>query len=86
MHERSLASSIVRAVERAARAEDARRVLAVRARVPELSAVSLDHLRLHFRLASAGTIAEGAQVDLVAAPDGVDVVIESIEIEDEGRD
>jgi hydrogenase nickel incorporation protein HypA/HybF len=83
MHERSLATSLVRAAEEAARSEGARCVLAVRARLPELGHVSPEHLRAHFEIAAAGTIVEGARLD-VAPGAGEGLVLESIEVRDEG--
>ena len=82
MHEQALASDLVRAVEQAARAERARRVLAVRVRVPVLRPISTEHLRLHFERAAAGTVAEGAQLDLHADADADELALEQIEVED----
>ena len=82
MHERSLAASLVRAAEEAARSEGARRVLTVRAMLPRLGHASPEHLRLHFELAAAGTVAEGARLEIAGSADGGDLVLESIEIED----
>jgi hydrogenase nickel incorporation protein HypA/HybF len=82
MHERSLALALVRAAEEAARSEGARSVVVVRARMPALGHASPDHLRLHFEVAAAGTVAEGARLEVAGEASGTDLVLESIEIEE----
>jgi hydrogenase nickel incorporation protein HypA/HybF len=82
MHEQALASGLVRAVEAAAEAQGARKVVAIRVRVPELRPVSVEHLRLHFERVAAGTLAEGAQLEIRAGSDVAEVAVEQIEVED----
>lgn len=83
MHESSLARSLVHAAERAARREHGRRIVAVHARVEGPRHVSLEHLRMHFNLAAADTLAQGARLELSTRAGTVgSVVLERIEIED----
>jgi hydrogenase nickel incorporation protein HypA/HybF len=84
MHEGSLAAGLARAAEAAARAEGARRVVVVRARMPALAHLSPEHLRYHFGLAAAGTLLEGARLEVGPSDGAEELVLESIEIEDGG--
>lgn len=65
MHEIGMCEGILAAVQ--ARAAG-RRVARIRLRVGALHAVEPDALRQGFSMVSAGTEAEGAQVDLVVVP------------------
>jgi hydrogenase nickel incorporation protein HypA/HybF len=65
MHELGLCEAIVEAVERRAAG---RRVTGVRVRAGALHRVVEPALEQAFPLAAAGTVAEGAQVDLVIVP------------------
>ena len=60
MHEVALAQEIVAQVEAAAREHDARRVLAIKLEVGELSCVVPAALEFAFEITSKGTLAEGA--------------------------
>jgi hydrogenase nickel incorporation protein HypA/HybF len=64
MHESSLAKRILREVLRRAEADGASRVLAARGWLAETEALSPESLALHFAAHAAGTIAEGALLDL----------------------
>jgi hydrogenase nickel incorporation protein HypA/HybF len=86
MHEGTLINELVHKVETIAVAEHAARVTSVSVKVGDFSHVSADHLREHFELAAKGTVAEGAQFDVVAVsdredPNALEVVLDSIEIE-----
>jgi hydrogenase nickel incorporation protein HypA/HybF len=77
---------LMRAIERAAREEDARRVTRIRVRLGALSHFTPEHFREHFADASRRTVAEGAEVDAELAtdptdPDAQGVVLESIDVE-----
>ena len=65
MHELGLCEAIVAAVERRAAG---RRVTGVRVRVGVLHGVVAPALAQAFELAAAGTVAEGAAIDLVVPP------------------
>jgi hydrogenase nickel incorporation protein HypA/HybF len=65
MHELGLCEDIVAAVERRAAG---RRVTRVRVRIGALHAVVAPALEQAFELVAAGTVAEGAVIDLVVPP------------------
>ena len=77
MHELGLCESLLDAVERRAAG---RRVLGVRFRVGEDHRVVGEALDQAFALVSTGTVAEGADVDLVLVP-GDELTLESIRVE-----
>lgn len=70
MHEAGLARDLIHRAEELARAEGARRVTAVTVRIGGLANVTGEHLREHFRVEAKGTIAEGAEVEVVEGPSG----------------
>lgn len=86
MHEGTLINDLVRKVTTVAEKEHASRVASVTVKVGDYSHVSADHLREHFILASRGTLAEGARLDVEAIsdtsdPNALELVLDSIEIE-----
>lgn len=64
MHESTLARELVRMAVSHAEAAGAVRVTVVSAWAAETEALSEDTLRLHFAAVAAGTIAEGARLDV----------------------
>ena len=87
MHEHSLMTGLLQTIERIGRQQNARRILGVRIRLGALSHMSPDHLSEHFVQAAAGTMAEGAKLDIVEIPDASDpnaqeIILESVEIEE----
>jgi hydrogenase nickel incorporation protein HypA/HybF len=87
MHEHSLMADLLRTIERIGREQNARKILGVRIRLGALSHISPDHLSEHFVQAAAGTMAEGARLDIVEIPDMSDpnaqeIILESVEIEE----
>jgi hydrogenase nickel incorporation protein HypA/HybF len=68
MHELALCESVVRIVEREARAHDARRVRSVRLRVGALSCASAEAVTFCFRAASHGTLAADARLEVIRTP------------------
>ncbi len=68
MHELSVCQSMLRQVSEVARQHDARYVSRVRIRIGVLSGVEPDLLKQVFPVASAGTIAEGAQLSIKTLP------------------
>jgi hydrogenase nickel incorporation protein HypA/HybF len=90
MHELSLMVDLIRKVESIALEQGASRVLGVKVRLGALSHISPDHLREHFAHASCGTAAEGAWLDVEVLSDATDpnaqeVILESVEVEKDGR-
>jgi hydrogenase nickel incorporation protein HypA/HybF len=86
MHEQSLMSDLVRRIELIAQAEHAQRVVNVRVRFGALDHTSPDHFREHFVRAVAGTVAQGAELEVelsddVTDPQAQSVVLESVDVE-----
>ena len=86
MHEQSLIEALVRQLEQVAATEGATRVTAVRVWCGALSHFTPEHFREHFERAAAGTVAEGAEVEVelsedVTHPDASGVKLESVEVE-----
>lgn len=86
MHEASLIAGLMLRIEEVARAGGARRVTGVSVRLGALGHISADHFAEHFARAAAGTIAEGARLDIAVSDDAddpaaADILLESVEIE-----
>jgi hydrogenase nickel incorporation protein HypA/HybF len=77
VHEVGLCESLLDAVERRAAG---RRVLGVKFRVGEQHRVVDEALDQAFELVAAGTVAEGAEVELEVVP-GDELMLESIRVE-----
>jgi hydrogenase nickel incorporation protein HypA/HybF len=65
MHEMSLAESVLQIIEESARVEDFRRVRTVVLEIGELSAVEADAMRFCFDAVTRGTLAEGANLQII---------------------
>ena len=86
MHERALMSDLVRKLDEVARAEGAERVTRGVVCLGALSHFTPEHFREHFKDATRGTLAEGAEVDAVLAESltgesAAGVVLASVEVE-----
>jgi len=86
MHEASLIADLMRQVDRLARAENARRVVAVSVWLGALSHMSKSHFVEHFEDAATGTVADGARLDITVSddadhPNAQSLVIESVTVE-----
>ena len=86
MHEASLMKGLMARIDSIAEAEKARRVVAVSVWCGALSHMTAEHFGEHFRQSAAGTIAEGARLDVtlsndISHPNAQDVLLESIEVE-----
>lgn len=82
MHEQALMRDVLRKIEQVAAEENAARVVRVGVRFGPLSHFTPEHFREHFVDISAGTIAEGAEIDAcIDAACGGDVLVETVEIE-----
>jgi hydrogenase nickel incorporation protein HypA/HybF len=86
MHEASLMADLMHRIEELARAENGQRVVGVSVWLGALSHMSESHFVEHFERAAAGTLAEGAQLDVTVSTDtghtnAQDLVLESIEVE-----
>ncbi len=69
MHEASLMTSLMRRIESVASAEEATRVVSVAVWLGALSHMSKQHFADHFSRAAAGTIAEGARLNMTLSTD-----------------
>jgi hydrogenase nickel incorporation protein HypA/HybF len=79
-------TDLMHRIDTVAKAEGARRVVAVSVRLGALSHMSAEHFAEHFERAAAGTIAEGARLDLTVSDDtyhdrAQDFLIESVRVE-----
>ena len=86
MHEASLMLSLMHRIDEIATCEGARRIVSVSVWLGALSHMSAEHLAEHFEQAAAGTIAEGARLDVAVSGDtrhanAQDIVLESVEVE-----
>jgi hydrogenase nickel incorporation protein HypA/HybF len=68
MHELAVCQALLDEVQRIAREKHAERVAAVRVRVGALAGVEPELLRRAYEVARAGTLAEGAALDIEDAP------------------
>jgi hydrogenase nickel incorporation protein HypA/HybF len=85
MHEASLMNDLMRKIEAVAREQKAATVLGVSVRMGALSHMSADHFREHFAVASRGTVAEGAELNVEVLtdlndPHAQEILLESMEI------
>jgi hydrogenase maturation protease len=86
MHESSLMTGLMRQIGEIASAEDASRVVGIKVWCGALSHMSRAHFAEHFAQAAAGTLAEGAVLDVTISDDltdprAQDVVLESVDVE-----
>jgi hydrogenase nickel incorporation protein HypA/HybF len=68
MHEMSLAESVLKIAEQAAREQGFARIKAVRLEIGALAHVEQEAIRFCFDAVIRGSIAEGARLDIVATP------------------
>jgi hydrogenase nickel incorporation protein HypA/HybF len=86
VHEASLMVNLMRRIDDIAKADRARRIVGVSVWLGALSHMSAEHFAEHFDHASAGTIAEGAKLDVIVSDDTQDqnaqeIVLKQVEIE-----
>jgi hydrogenase nickel incorporation protein HypA/HybF len=91
VHEKALMDDVMRQVAAVAAREGAVRVTGVRVWLGALSHFTPEHFAAHFEDAACGTAADGARVtatldDDPAHPRSQGVVIESVEVLDDGAD
>jgi hydrogenase nickel incorporation protein HypA/HybF len=65
MHEMSLAESVREIVEETARANGAKRVMAVRLEIGKLAQVEIEAMRFAFEVVQRGSLADAARLDIV---------------------
>jgi hydrogenase nickel incorporation protein HypA/HybF len=81
MHEASLMADLMRQIESVAAAEGAARVVGISVWLGALSHLSEDHFAEHFQQAAAGTIAEGARLDVTVSDDAHDAAAQDIRLQ-----
>ena len=86
MHEASLMANLMRRIDAVAKAERARRIVGVSVWLGALSHMSAEHFVEHFERAAAGTVAEGARLDVTVSDDLGDanaqnLMLESVAVE-----
>jgi hydrogenase nickel incorporation protein HypA/HybF len=86
MHEASLMRGLMQKIGEVAANEGASRVVAVEVWLGALSHMSATHFAEHFAQASAGTMAEGARLDVTvstdtAHPNAQDILLVSVEVQ-----
>lgn len=87
MHEASLTNNLVHKIEEIAKNEKAARVVKVAVWLGALSHMSPEHFKEHYKASSAGTCAEGAELEIetsddIGHPEAQSVLLQSIETED----
>jgi hydrogenase nickel incorporation protein HypA/HybF len=85
MHEASLMRGLMRKIEQVAADESAAGIVGVEVWLGALSHMSAAHFAEHFAQASAGTLAEGAKLDVTvsddtAHPNAQDILLVSVEV------
>ncbi len=80
MHELSLVAALCARAEAAARAQGAHRVTGLSVRLGALSHLSPDHLKDHLTRAAAGSILEGARVEVTVDTDTSSPTAQHIEL------
>lgn len=86
MHEATLMADLMRQIADVAKAERAQRVTGVSVWLGALAHISAEHFAEHFERATAGTLAEGAKLEVAVSddvqdPDAQDILLESVEVE-----
>jgi len=87
MHEASVMAGLMRRIDEAAKAERAKKIVGLSVWIGALSHMSAEHFAEHFERAAAGSVAEGARLNLTVSPDighanAQDILLEKIELED----
>lgn len=88
MHEFSLLANLFKKIEAIRAAENASKVVKVSVKIGALAHISGDHFREHFEHASQNTSFADAELEIEVsqdenAPDAQDIVLKSIEVEEE---
>ena len=86
MHEASLMKNLMKQIEEIASTEEAKSVTAVQVWLGALSHMSAAHFTEHFEESSAGTIAEGAELQIVVSddihdPNAQEILLQSISVD-----
>ena len=87
MHEFFLTKDLIHKISTIAREQHASKVLSVTVKLGALSHISPEHFREHFVHATHGTVAEGAQLNILVMtnatdPQSQEILLENIDIAD----
>jgi hydrogenase nickel incorporation protein HypA/HybF len=85
MHEMSLLRDLLARIDSVAKEQGCRRVLKVRVKLGALAHISPEHFREHFEIASPGTAAEGAELEVelledINDPNAQGIILDSLEL------
>jgi len=81
MTDKTFIRNFINQVETAARQQGAKKITAISVKLGAGSKIDANYLTFHFLLASQGTLAEGAQLNIHSSPDTQDLILESLEVE-----
>ena len=86
MHEFSLIQDLMKKIVAIARDHEAQKVVTVRVKLGALCHISAEHFGEHFIDASAGTVAQGARLEIEqskdeTASDAQDILLQSVEVQ-----
>jgi hydrogenase nickel incorporation protein HypA/HybF len=86
MHEASLMAGLMHRIDEIAKCEGAQRIIGVSVWLGALSHMSAEHFSEHFERAAAGTVAEGARLDVTVSKDpghanAQNVMLKSVTVE-----
>ena len=81
MHESGIVEELVHEMEKVVASNGGGRVIKVEVGVGEHAGFSREHFEEHFRHASNGTIAQGAELEIHTTP-GDSLTLEAVEVED----
>lgn len=87
MHEFSLINDLMRKTKDIAAQHQAKKVASVRVLLGALCHISPEHFREHFEEAAVGTVADGAELEIVLNPDpndphAQDILLDSVKVEE----
>ncbi|OPX20032.1 MAG: hydrogenase nickel incorporation protein HypA [Desulfobacca sp. 4484_104] len=86
MHELTLINDLLNKIEALARAQQSPKIVSLTLQLGPLAHISPEHLRHHFYQAAAGTVAEGARLDItllgdITHPQAQDIILTTLEFE-----
>ena len=87
MYEMSLIHDLIKKIETIAKKNNASKITQAKVRLGALSHISADHFREHFVEATAGTVAQGAKLNIEIAtditdPHAQDILLISVGVDD----
>ena len=88
MHEFSLIHDLLEKISSVAREHGSTKVTGAKVKLGALAHISPSHLQEHFAEAAVGTVADGAQLEVVLNPDekdeyAQDILLESVDVEED---